>query len=79
MLDDRYDPDRITATSLRTYADVFREEMKEQRKVVAKVLFDEAVDRDDPNPKMVEIVGLMGFEINNGKKTPTREQLEKKL
>lgn len=77
-IEERYDPDRITNFSWRTYTDVFKEEMEEQRKVVALKLFEKAVNSEG-NDEMEQIVTTVGFVIDKIKKTPTSSQIYKRL
>ena len=79
VLDPRYDPDRITWRSWRTYGDVYREEVEEQRKVVADRLYETGVKGNPYIDEMRQIVEAMGFKINSEAGKPSKDQIYKEL
>ena len=79
-LEARYDPKKITKFSWRSYGDVFREEMIEQRRVVAQKLYEKGVASPSGKfPEMEQIVKTLGFVIDKDKQTPTAAQIYKSL
>ncbi len=79
-LEARYDPKKITKFSWRSYGDVFREEMIEQRRVVAQKLYEKGVASPSGKfPEMEQIVTTLGLVIDKDKQTPTAAQIYKSL